>query len=143
MQCQGLTENPIIWKPVHRFAQQINGLISIDRDLLHGRVKGGKWIVVSYCHSTLKIFDVVLLSLLLLKNKFHTLLWCFHCWIWTSKCWLGVCNFRTLVRNSLKWVDNNPSKHTTYFKRALASAKRQIKRITYIQFRSCVYSKDF
>ena len=33
--------------------------------------------------------DVVLLSLLLTWNRFHTLIWCFYCWLWTSKCQLG------------------------------------------------------
>ena len=35
------------------------------------------------------IIDVVLVSLLLFFNKFHTLLWCLHCWLWTSNDWLG------------------------------------------------------
>ena len=34
-------------------------------------------------------FDVVLLSLLLTLNRFHTLFWCFY-WFWTSKCRIGI-----------------------------------------------------
>ena len=29
--------------------------------------------------------DVVLVSLVLTLNRFHTLFWCFHCWLRTSK----------------------------------------------------------
>ena len=32
--------------------------------------------------------DVVLVSLLLTLNRFHTLFWCVYCWLWTSKCQL-------------------------------------------------------
>ena len=35
------------------------------------------------------INDVVLVSLLLTFDRFHTLFWCFGCWIWTSNCRLG------------------------------------------------------
>ena len=31
------------------------------------------------------VIAVVLASLLLILNKFHTLFWCLHCWLWTSK----------------------------------------------------------
>ena len=30
----------------------------------------------------------LLVSLLLILNRFHTLLWCFNCWLWTCKYWL-------------------------------------------------------
>ena len=33
-----MTEGPIIYKLVHRFAEQINGLVSIYRNLRHERV---------------------------------------------------------------------------------------------------------
>lgn len=33
--------------------------------------------------------DVVLASLFLTFDKFHTFSWCFHCWIWVIKCRLG------------------------------------------------------
>ena len=33
--------------------------------------------------------DVVLLSLLLTLNQFHTLFWYFRCWFWTIKCRLS------------------------------------------------------
>ena len=33
---------------------------------------------------------VILVSLLLTWDRFHTLFWCFHCWFWTkNKCRLG------------------------------------------------------
>ena len=28
----------------------------------------------------------ILVSLLLILNRFHTLFWYFHCWLWTNKC---------------------------------------------------------
>ena len=37
----------------------------------------------------LALVDVILMSLLLTLNRFHTLLCCFYCWLWTSKCRLG------------------------------------------------------
>ena len=40
-------------------------------------------------HTTNDANYVVLMSLLLTLNKFHTLFCCFHCWIWTSTCQLG------------------------------------------------------
>ena len=57
------------------------GWFLYDNGLRHERVK-----------LTLKtangIKDVVLVSLLLTLNRFHTLYLCFHCWPWTRKCWL-------------------------------------------------------
>ena len=35
------------------------------------------------------VIGVVLVSLLLFLNRFHTLPCCFHCWLWISKCWQG------------------------------------------------------
>ena len=35
--------------------------------------------------NTIIMRDIVLVSLLLNLNKFHTLFWCFHCWFGTSK----------------------------------------------------------
>ena len=32
-----------------------------------------------------KVNHVVLVSILLTWNTFHTLSWCFYCWLWTSK----------------------------------------------------------
>ena len=34
------------------------------------------------------VSNVVVMSLLLTLNRFHTLCWCFHSWLWTSKCQL-------------------------------------------------------
>ena len=34
--------------------------------------------------------NVVLVTLLVPLNRFHTLLWCFYYWLWTSKCRLGI-----------------------------------------------------
>ena len=44
--------------------------------------------------------DVVLFSLLLTLNSFHTLFCFFHCWVWTSKCQVGLFSqwFCQLVR---------------------------------------------
>ena len=39
--------------------------------------------------------DVVLMSILLTLNRFHTLFWCFHCWLWISKYGLDR-NIRTI-----------------------------------------------
>ena len=36
-----------------------------------------------------EVNGVVLLSLVLILNKFHVLFWCFHCWIGKGKCQLG------------------------------------------------------
>ena len=50
--------------------------------------------------------DVVLVSLLLTLNKFHTLLWCSYCWLWANKCQLVLQVFirnPTLGRNRLRW----------------------------------------
>ena len=35
------------------------------------------------------INDIVIVSLFLTLNKFHTLFWCFYCWICISKCRLS------------------------------------------------------
>ena len=32
------------------------------------------------------VIDAILVDLLFILNRFHTLFWCFHCWFWTSKC---------------------------------------------------------
>ena len=45
--------------------------------------------------------DVVLVSLLLNFNIFHTFLKCFYCWIWTSKCLLGIFFLRNVHRVSV------------------------------------------
>ena len=39
--------------------------------------------------------DVILMSLLLTLNRFHTLFWCFHSWLWTNQCQLGCYNKRS------------------------------------------------
>ena len=50
--------------------------------------------------------DVVLVSLLLTLNRFHTLFWCSYCWLWTSK-WqlesliLLTCEYELLCLDSL------------------------------------------
>ena len=47
--------------------------------------------ICSKLTNSLNVNDVVLVSLLLTLNKFHTLIWCFCCWLWTSQhqlCWL-------------------------------------------------------
>ena len=52
--------------------------------------------------------DIVLESLLLTLNKFHTLFWCFHCWLWISKCWLGSTlpiNMSSRTDSSLKSIN--------------------------------------
>ena len=47
------------------------------------------------------VAEVLLVSLLLTLNKFHTLFWCFLFWLWTSKCRLGGCTkFRLEVSSS-------------------------------------------
>ena len=45
--------------------------------------------------------DVVLVSLLLTLNRFHTLFWCFHCWLQTSKYQLGL----LLTRNQQNTIN--------------------------------------
>ena len=44
---------------------------------------------------------VVLVSLLLTLNRFHTLHWCLYCWLWTSTCRLGM-NVATCLRGERK-----------------------------------------
>ena len=47
------------------------------------------------------VAEVLLVSLLLTLNKFHTLFWCFLCWLWTSNCRLSGCTkFRLEVSSS-------------------------------------------
>ena len=40
-------------------------------------------------------WNVVLVSLLLTLNIFHSLFRCFYCWFWTSKCRLGKVSYRS------------------------------------------------
>ena len=47
-----------------------------------------------------EVTDVVLVSLFLTLNRFHTLLWCYHCWLWTNKCQLGI--LLSLIKVKLK-----------------------------------------
>ena len=37
-----------------------------------------------------KVNDVVLVSLLLTLNKFHSMFWHFHCWLWTSRVTISI-----------------------------------------------------
>ena len=53
---------------------------------------------------------VVLVSLLLTLNRFHTLFWFFYCLLWTSKCRLGFF-FRAPVNDTLSKL------HTYLFQR--------------------------
>ena len=46
---------------------------------------------------------MVLVSLLLTMNKFHTLLCCFHGWFWTSKCQLGRAQIPVHSQQSSNW----------------------------------------
>ena len=50
--------------------------------------------------------DVVLVSLSLTLNRFHTFFWCFNCSICTSKYWLCVnCpGWMSVIVNSLKYI---------------------------------------
>ena len=54
--------------------------------------------IVKVNNKRIKVNDIVMLSLLLTLNIFHTLLQCFHCWIWTSRCQLVTLNY---------WPNNN------------------------------------
>ena len=42
-------------------------------------------------------WTIVLVSLLLTLNRFHTLFWCFHCWLWACKDWLKKTFFEIFV----------------------------------------------
>ena len=46
------------------------------------------------------VIEFVLVSLSLILNRFHTLLWCFHCWFGTSKCRLGCVRFMLIINVS-------------------------------------------
>ena len=50
--------------------------------------------------------DVVLLSLLLTLNQFHTLFWYFRCWFWTIKCRLSYVSIKNdfTLKN---WLSND------------------------------------
>ena len=61
---------------------------------------------------TLLVLVITLVSLLLTRNRFRTLLCCFHYWLWTSKCQLGW-NYNSntptqkfLFRNFIKFTSN-------------------------------------
>ena len=46
--------------------------------------------------------DVILVSLLLTMNRFHTLPWCFHCWLWASKFQLGMFQLMFLCKTKIR-----------------------------------------
>ena len=50
--------------------------------------------------------DVVLLSLLLTLNQFHTLFWYFRCWFWTIKCRVSYVSIKSdfTLKN---WLSND------------------------------------
>ena len=55
-----MTEVPIIQKPVHRFAEQINGLVSIQQNLRYERVNA---LLLAYIHCDIfldydKVIDI-------------------------------------------------------------------------------------
>ena len=56
-------------------------------------LKVNNWNIKEMCEVcskiTIKIPDVVLVSLPLPLDRFHTFFWRFHCWLWISKCNLG------------------------------------------------------
>ena len=58
------------------------------------------------CSKLTKKIPVVLVSLLLTLNIFHTLFYCFYCELWTCSCRLGLCcnYWRSLILwNSTSW----------------------------------------
>ena len=58
--------------------------------------------------------DVVLVSLLLTVNRFHTVLWCFYCWHWTSKRRLEKVYFKCLDYISLNISCNDGYNYPIY-----------------------------
>ena len=106
-----MTEVPIIKKPTHWFAEQINGLIFIDRELRHETVKASRFMSSfvfdnHWRHSDLfivtleKTWPIAVVFLLLTLNKLML---------------AGCIEFTVIIIcNSLKWVSfNNYNGHKT------------------------------